>query len=51
VNGKQRARWLSDVISELQRYVKHADVEEPLILQALTKLDEARRAARGAGET
>ena len=51
MNGKQRARWLADCISELQRFTSRAKEapEEGLVRKALANLDEARRAALEAG--
>jgi hypothetical protein len=45
MNNKQRARWLSDLISETQRYLsKSKDKPEvPLVQKALNALDDARR--------
>lgn len=47
MNGKQRARWLSDLISELQRFTSKAkeSPEAGHVRKALNSLDEARRAA------
>ena len=47
MNGKQRARWLSDLISELQRFTSKAKdaPEAGHVRKALGSLDEARRAA------
>lgn len=47
MNGKQRARWLSDVISETQRYLAKAKEtpEAPMVQRALNELDDARRKA------
>jgi hypothetical protein len=47
MNGKQRARWLADCISELQRFTSKAKdaPEAGLVRKALANLDEARRAA------
>ena len=51
MNGKQRARWLSDCISELQRFTSKAREapEAGHVRKALNSLDEARRAALEAG--
>lgn len=46
MNSKQRARWLSDQISELQRYLKKATAERPQVTMAIAKLDEARQMVR-----
>jgi hypothetical protein len=48
MNGKQRARWLSDIITELQRYQSKnkGKPESPLVQQSLGRLDEARAAAQ-----
>lgn len=45
MNNKQRARWLSDLISETQRYISKAkdQTETPLVQRALNALDDARR--------
>ena len=47
MNGKQRARWLSDLIAELQRFTSKAKdaPETGPVRKALNSLDEARRAA------
>ena len=47
MNGKQRARWLTDLISELQRFTSKAREapEAGHVRKALNSLDEARRAA------
>lgn len=47
MNGKQRARWLSDLIAELQRFTSKAKdaPETGHVRKALNSLDEARRAA------
>jgi hypothetical protein len=47
MNGKQRARWLADLISELQRFTSKArDAPEAgHVRKALNSLDDARRAA------
>jgi hypothetical protein len=47
LNGKQRARWLTDLISELQRFTSKAkDAPEAVhVRKALASLDDARRAA------
>ena len=47
MNGKQRARWLSDLIAELQRFTSKAKEapEAGHVRKALNSLDEARRAA------
>lgn len=54
MNGKHRASWLSEIISEIQRYAKQANKracpEAPQVQQALTKLFEARDIARGCDE-
>jgi hypothetical protein len=49
MNGKHRARWLSDIISELQRYHKKArgQVEDRQVSQALEQLQVARENAIG----
>jgi hypothetical protein len=48
MNGKQRARWLAEMISEIQRYVsKSKDASEcGLVQQALNNLHDARRMAQ-----
>jgi hypothetical protein len=45
MNNKQRARWLSDLISETQRYISKAksQAEIPLVQRAVNALDDARR--------
>jgi hypothetical protein len=45
MNNKQRGRWLSDMISEAQRYISKAkdQVETALVQKALNDLDDARR--------
>ena len=54
MNGKHRASWLSEIISEVQRYVKQASkrpcAEIATVQQALNKLFEARDQARSFGE-
>lgn len=52
LNNKHRARWLSDIISELQRYAKKSQecLEAPLVQQALARLDDARRRVREAAD-
>ena len=47
MNGKQRARWLADLISELQRFTSRAKSapEAGHVSKALANLDDARRAA------
>ena len=47
MNGKQRARWLSDLNAELQRFTSKAKdaPETGHVRKALNSLDEARRAA------
>ena len=47
MNGKQRARWLADMISELQRFTSKAREapEANDVRKALASLDDARRAA------
>jgi len=47
LNGKHRARWLADMISEAQRYISKAREapEVPNIQKALNLLDDARRMA------
>ena len=51
MNGKQRARWLADLISELQRFTSKAKEapEAGHVRKALNSLDEARRAALESG--
>jgi hypothetical protein len=46
-NGKHRARWLADIISEVQRYHSKAREapESAAVRQALSRLAEARQAA------
>jgi hypothetical protein len=45
MNNKQRARWLSELISESQRYISKAkdQPETPLVQKAVNTLDDARR--------
>lgn len=45
MNSKQRKRWLSDMISEAQRYISKAkdQPEIPLVQRALNALDDARQ--------
>jgi hypothetical protein len=45
MNSKQRGRWLSDLISETQRYISKAkdQSEIPLVQKAINALDDARR--------
>lgn len=52
LNNKHRARWLSDIISELQRYASKSRScpEAPLVQQALSRLDDARRKVRESPE-
>jgi hypothetical protein len=52
MNNKQRTRWLSDLISEVQRYLSKSkgQVETPLVQKALNGLDDARRAVLDAGD-
>ena len=47
MNGKQRSRWLSDMISETQRYISKtkSSPEVPLIQKVLNLLDDARKRA------
>jgi hypothetical protein len=47
LNGKQRSRWLSDMISETQRYISKtkSSPEVPLIQKVLNLLDDARKRA------
>jgi hypothetical protein len=51
MNGKHRARWLAEIVSELQRYHKKARgcAEDALITQALEKLQVARERANAEG--
>jgi hypothetical protein len=44
MNNKQRSRWLSDIISDLQRYVSKSigQPEAPFVQRALNTIDEAR---------
>lgn len=46
-NGKHRACWLADIISEVQRYHSKAREapESAAVRQALSRLAEARQAA------
>ncbi len=54
MNGKHRASWLSEIISDVQRYVKQASKrpcsEVAMVQQALNKLFEARDMARANGD-
>lgn len=45
MNNKQRSRWLSDIISDLQRYVSKSagQPETPFVQRALNSIDDARR--------
>ena len=45
MNNKQRARWLADMISEMQRYISKSQGQEEfsLVQKALNKLEDARR--------
>jgi len=47
MNNKQRSRWLSDMISEAQRYISKAkdQAETALVQKAVNLLDDARRVA------
>jgi len=47
MNGKHRARWLAEIVSEMQRFHKKArgSVEDGLVAQALEKLQAARETA------
>ena len=47
LNGRQRARWLSDMISETQRYLSKSQgsPETPLVQRALEALNDARTKA------
>ena len=47
MNGRQRARWLAVMISELQRHHSRAGAapEAGHVRRALAALDEARRSA------
>lgn len=47
MNGKQRARWCADVISDVQRLRKHARgrADGVILDVALSKLADARLAA------
>ena len=51
MNNKQRARWLSDMITEAQRYISKSKgkSEVPLVQKALNALDDARRNVVEAG--
>jgi hypothetical protein len=44
MNGRQRARWYADAISDLQRAHKQArgSSDEPLVSEAIEKLRAAR---------
>jgi len=46
-NGKHRARWLADIISEVQRYLSKTREapEVDHVRRSLSSLDEARRKA------
>jgi hypothetical protein len=45
LNNKQRSRWLSIIISDLQRYISKANgqPETPTIQRALNIVEDARR--------
>ncbi len=47
MNPKQRARWLADMISELQRFIARGagDAERPHAQRALECLQDGRSAA------
>lgn len=47
MNSKQRARWLSDMIAEAQRYLSKSkgQAETPSVQKALNALDDARQVA------
>jgi hypothetical protein len=47
MNGKHRARWLADMISEAQRYISKAKgaPETADVQKALNLLDDAKRTA------
>lgn len=47
MNSKQRARWLADIVSEVQRFLARGacDAERPCAQRALEELQDARRAA------
>jgi hypothetical protein len=47
MNGKQRARWLSDMISESQRYISKSkgQPETPSVSKTIALLEDARRIA------
>jgi hypothetical protein len=53
MNNKQRARWLSDMISETQRYISKSQgkAEIALVQKALNSLDDARRKVLESGDT
>lgn len=54
LNPRQRAHWISDLASELQRFISRGagDAERPLAQQALHALQDARQAAlASAGES
>lgn len=50
MNGKQRARWLADLISETQKYLSRSKdaPEAPLVQRALNELYDARQSAQTA---
>ena len=47
LNSRQRARWIADMVAELQRFIAKAatDVELPHAQRALEALQDGRRAA------
>jgi hypothetical protein len=48
LNNKQRSRWLSDILAELQRYVSKnlGSPEISLAQQAIARLQDARQEVR-----
>jgi len=52
LNNKHRSRWLSDIISDLQRYQSKTkdSPEAPHVSQALARLHEARQRVTEAEE-
>ena len=48
LNPRQRSRWLSNIISELQRYASKNEgcPETPAVKQALDRLHAAKQEAR-----
>jgi hypothetical protein len=55
MNGEHRSKWLSEIISDLQRYIKQANKRQypelAVVQQGLEKLYEGRDIAKASGET